>query len=230
MKFILTLSILLFWSAAEAQNLYISTGLYFSKTQTVVMNDHISDPFSSSGPVKGPEKFDKTSFYPNLINILFAKNLGKHLSLKTGFYIHSNKGTWTEIFYDMSVHGNWSWREHSYINNFSLKEIDLPLLLSYNINKGEKKFGVKNLNIGPYFGYIYKGTDDATSSFPVYLYRFDYGCNLSVGFGSEKWQISIYLLKGIRNLYKHNIYYPNLQRVTPDMLGVNLTRVIYFSE
>lgn len=109
-------------------------------------------------------------------------------------------------------------------------EIDLPLLLSYNINQGDKKVVVKNINIGPYFGYCYKGTDKATSSYPVYLYRFDYGINMSAGFGSENWQISIYLLKGIRNISKKNIYYPNLQRVTNNMLGLNLTRVIHFSK
>lgn len=230
MKFILTISVLFFCSVASAQNLYISTGTYFSDMHTVAMNDHISDPLSSTGPIQSPEKFKETTFYIDFINILFEKNLDKHLSLKTGFYIHSNKGTWTEIFYDMSIHGNWSWREHIFISKFSLTEIDFPLLLSYNINKGEKKFGVKNLNIGPYFGYCFKGTDEATSSFPDYLYRFDYGCNISAGFGSENWQISVYLLKGIRNKYKQNIYYPNLQRVTANILGVNLTRVIHFSK
>lgn len=230
MKYILTLSILLFCRVAGAQNLYISTGGYFSDTYVVAMNDHISDPFSSTGPVKGPEKFNKASLHPDFINFLFEQNLGIHLSLKTGFYIHSTRGAWTEIFYDMSIHGGWSWREHSYINKFSITKIDLPFLLSYKINRRDKKFGVKNFNFGPYFGYTLTGTDDLRQVFPDYLNRFDYGCEVLAGFGTDKWQINAYFLKGIRNIYKQNIYYPNLQRVTPNIIGVNLSRIIHFSK
>jgi hypothetical protein len=230
MKTILTFFLVLFCVVSRAQNLYISLGGYLSLSHAVAMNDHISDPLTSTGPVQIPEKFNKASFHPEFINILFEINLDTHLSLKTGINIHSNKGSWTEIFYDRSVHGNWSWRDHSFTDGFSITEFDFPILISYNIMKGDHKFGVKNLNIGPYFGYIFKGTDDLTLIFPAYLQRFNFGCNISAGFGTENWQFSIYILKGIRNLYKQNVYYPNLQRVTPNVLGINLTRIIHFSK
>ena len=230
MKTILTLSLVLFCVVSRAQNLYISLGGYLSLTHAVAMNDHISDPLASTGPVQSPGKSNRASFHPDLVNILFEINLHKHLSLKSGINIHSNKGAWTEIFYDRSVHGNWSWREHSFTDSFSITEIDFPILISYNIMKGDHKFGVKNLNIGPYFGYIYKGTDNFTLIFPAYLQRLNFGCNISAGFGTDNWQLSIYLLKGIRNMHKQNVYYPNLRRVIPNVLGINLTRVIHFSE
>ena len=104
------------------------------------------------------------------------------------------------------------------------------MLFAYDFKDRNKKFRLKNINIGPYFGNTIAGTQDRSSSFPHYLYRFDYGLYISSGFGSEKWQISLHLLKSLRNTYKSDIYYNTVKKINSDILGLNLTRVIHFSK
>jgi hypothetical protein len=145
--------------------------------------------------------------------------------------MHTKKANWSNTFVDKRIYnGAESWREVTFENEVSISSIDVPLLFAYYFNSGNKRFRLKNINIGPYFGNSFSGKQDGSSSFPDYLYRFDFGLNMSAGFGTEKWQISLYLLKNLRNIYKSNIYYNNVKKITSYILGVNLTKVIHFSK
>ena len=222
MKYTLSIILLLLNYLLSAQNLYISSGIYFSVMNIEVENVHI-------GTASTLDKFNETSYNFDFINIFFEKELSNHVSLKTGFYLNTKSGNFihNEIFM-AGLHGSSIIKPHS--NNFSFSTIDFPLLLTYNLIEKEDKYRL-SINIGPYLGLGICGKEyGATTSpfYPPYLSRFDYGFNLSTGFGSKKWQITCYVLHGGKPT--SNTSDNHADKVRSSILGLNLTRVIYLSK
>lgn len=127
----------------------------------------------------------------------------------------------------MNVHGWGATSIEESPREFSFSGIEIPVLLTFNLNDSKSKFN-SSINIGPFLGYGLNNTEGGISPFPE-LYRFNYGYNLSVGFGSKKWQISCYLLKGLRNTAKQDAL-KLLEKVKSYLLGFNLTRIIRLSK
>ena len=140
MKYILSIFLLLLNYLLSAQNLYISTGIYFSGMNIEVENVHI-------GTANTLDKFNETSYHFDFINMFFEKELNSHLSLKTGFYLNTKSGNFIHNELFLAIYG--SIKPHR--NIFSFSTIDFPLLLTYNLMEKENKFRL-NINIGPYFG------------------------------------------------------------------------------
>ena len=214
MKYTFSIFLLLLNYLLSAQNIYISSGIYFSGMNIEVENVHI-------GTANTLDKFIETSYHFDFINILFEKELNNHLSLKTGFYLNTKSGNFihNELFMHYGI--------KSHRNNFSFSTIDLPLLLTYNLMDKENKFRL-NINIGPYFGLGIFGKEYGVSNspfYPEYLSRFEYGFNLSTGFGVKKWQISCNFLYGGKptSVTSDN----HADKVKCTVIGINLTRVIY---
>ena len=222
MKYSLSIILLLLNYLLSAQNLYISSGIYFSRMKIEVENVH-------TGTASTLDKFNEASYHFDYINIFFEKELGNQVSLKAGFYLNIKSGNFihNELFM-AGLHGSSIIKPHR--NNFSFSTIDFPILLTYYLIEKEDKFRL-NINIGPYLGLGIFGEEygSTTSAFyPSYLSRLEYGFNLSTGFGFEKWQMSCYFLHGGKpaSVTSDN----HADKVRSSILGLNLTRVIYLSK
>ena len=124
MKYTLSIILLLLNYLLSAQNLYISSGIYFSMMNIEVENVHIGTASTLY--------INETSYHFDFINIFFEKELSNDVSLKTGFYLNTKSGNFihNELFM-AGLHGSSTIKPHR--NIFSFSTIDFPLLLTYNL-------------------------------------------------------------------------------------------------
>jgi hypothetical protein len=231
-RYLVVLSFILVNSLTEAQNLYISSGGHLTFVNVDVLNEYFVNRTSlSSGTTDILNKYREASFNFSYISLLFEKEITNHISFKSGIYLHREKGNWTESFMEWRLRQG-SWREYYFESDFSVSNIDIPFLLTYNPFDRDKKFNAE-ISFGPYIGYGYdiKSEHGGELTVPAYLNPLDYGISLSAGFGLKKWQLSFYHLRGLKNTVNPNVLYNDkLKEVKSSIYGVSLARVIHFSK
>ncbi|HLN19946.1 MAG TPA: outer membrane beta-barrel protein [Bacteroidales bacterium] len=202
MKYLSLVVLLILNLPVSGQTLYISTGLNLS-----FMNINVKN-------INEQERFTDIAFHFDFVNILYEKKINDHLSLKSGFYINQEKGhyIYKEQFYNGLI--------KPHVHEFLITSADIPVLVTYR----NKKF---NFNAGPFFGIGIVGKETGVyinSNYPPYLSPFEYGINISTGYGLEKWQMSCYLLYGGKPLPE------NTERIRNGLIGLNLARAIYLGK
>jgi hypothetical protein len=198
----------------NAQNLYISSGVYYNSVSTTVFNARIQNL----------QKYKASVTSMDFINILFEIVLDNRISLKTGLYRHSDYFKY-ERYYGDSGGARFTWEGGPY--DFNARSIDIPLLLSYNFKLSRS---ISHIDAGPYFGHLfYSGAPH-----DLLIGHQDFGANLSFGIGGTKWQFTTYSLIGIHNMLEPINYY-GLRVDSPEKargitIGFNLTRIISFKK
>jgi hypothetical protein len=207
MKYAFTLFFLLISFLLKGQNLHISTGFYINSMSLSAWD---------SRPPEHLNDFKNSYIHVDYINILFEKEMNDFLSLKSGFYLNLETFDFFGYYPDIWM-GKTTWILGEYYEKVQYFEI--PLLLTFQIADKNKKLNL-HINAGPYIG------TSALSKFPPhYLTHFDFGINISLGVGVEKWQFNCYLMKGLRNIAVFNNFEP-LEKAKATFIGFNLTRVI----
>jgi hypothetical protein len=197
----------------EAQNIYLSSGFKINRISTsqLVMPDHF-DQFDHDLKLS-LKQINKTNFSFDL-NLLLETTTYNSLSLKSGVYLQGKSFSWTNWYWGAVPAGKSQWQ--SVDNDTKIAYLVVPILLSYNLITGgrELKF---HIDVGPYLGYKFFDPGDFGS-----FYDFDFGGEILAGIGSKKWQLTGYLLKGLRNIAKPSW---TIEKATETVFGLNFTRV-----
>jgi hypothetical protein len=190
-----------FSSALQAQNLYLSSGISYNSMSTTVYNDRL-------------HSYQKTISHKSsidFINVMIEKKISGSLSLKTGIYNHVEFFQYERYYADM-MGGRLSWEGGKY--DFKVRNFDIPLLLSFNLETSGEVF---NVSAGPYLGYCFY-------KYPPHdlpLEHSDFGINVSAGIGSSKWQVNAYLFAGQKNLVTNAN-----EEAKGYTIGLNISRVL----
>ena len=207
MKYVFILFFLPISFLLKGQNLHISTGFYIN---------YMSLSAWDGRPPQHLNDFKNSYINFDYINILFEKEISDFFSLKSGFYFNLETFDFFGYFPDIWM-GKITWVLGEYYEK--VRYFRIPLLLTFQIADKNKMLNL-HINAGPYIG-----TPSLSKFHPDYLTHFNYGMNISLGVGLEKWQFNCYFMKDLRNIAVLNNFNP-LEKAKSTLIGFNLTRVI----
>lgn len=205
----------------NAQNIYVSSGLYSSRIS--INQDYPVQGSDELDPNREFRPKDVNYSYPGIdfINILAEIKISNSISVKSGvYYQHIVTYEFFQWMY-IPAPGLTNQVHYWHINKISddFPKFEFPLLLAYNFFDDQKKIKL-HIDFGPYLGYgIFK---EVPYQERYDVYNFDFGGEILVGFGVKKWQLSCYFLNSFRNLAKPSRI---LHEAKEQVLGFNLTRV-----
>jgi hypothetical protein len=107
----------------------------------------------------------------------------------------------------------------------------MPFLMTWNLIERGKKFRF-HINLGSYPGYG-NVKSNINNSDHYYLKRFDYGLDLLTGIGSNKWQVSFYVMQGLRNratrvAYFGTYYDDVIKKIISRTIGFDMIQIRFF--
>jgi len=192
---------------AEGQ-IYISSGISINSASVKVINLN-TDML---------EKYRASKLAPDFINIMFAIKVSNQFCIKSGFYTHPEYFKYTA--YHNFYTGNPKIVFHT--EEVMSRNFDFPLLISFS-DKADRI----NISAGPYIGIALFTFDTGK------LKEIDYGIDLSLSVGSEKWKFTCYSLVGCTNLVKSSLSNEpaeSREKARASTFGLNITRVLHLKK